>query len=56
MATARSLASENGLACGISAGANVWAARQVAQLTEMKGKRIVTILCSAAERYLSTPL
>lgn len=56
MATARRLAREEGIAVGISAGANVWAACQVAARPEMAGKRIVTILPSAAERYLSTAL
>ncbi|KAL3912500.1 MAG: hypothetical protein SGARI_001125 [Bacillariaceae sp.] len=56
MAMAKKLAQEEGIACGISAGANVWSALQVAKRPEMKGKRIVTFLCSAAERYFSTPL
>lgn len=56
MKTARALAKEEGIAVGISAGANVWGACQVANRPEMKGKRIVTILPSAAERYMSTPL
>ena len=37
-------------------GANMWAAAQVAARPEFKGKRIVTIMCSLGERYLSTPL
>lgn len=56
MATAKQLAQKEGIACGISAGANVWSALQVAKRPEMKGKRIVTFLCSQAERYFSTPL
>lgn len=45
-----------GIPCGISAGANVWAAMQIAKRPEMAGKRIVTVIPSAAERYFSTPL
>jgi cysteine synthase A len=55
-ATAQALAQEEGLPAGISTGANVWAAMQVAKLPEFKGKRIVTIGCSSTERYLSTLL
>jgi cysteine synthase A len=54
--TARRLALEEGIPAGISTGANVWAAMQVARRKEFAGKRIVTFACSAAERYLSTPL
>ena len=56
MKTARALAKEEGFAVGISAGANAWAASQVANRPEWKGKRIVTIFPSAAERYMSTEL
>ena len=52
----RNLAKEEGIVAGISSGANMWAAAQVAARPEMKGKRIVTIMCSLGERYLSTPL
>jgi len=55
-ATAQKLAQLEGLPAGISTGANVWAAMQVAKKPEFKGKRIVTIGCSTTERYLSTPL
>jgi cysteine synthase len=55
-ATARDLARGEGLLVGISAGANVWAAGQVARRPEMKGKVVVTVLCDTGERYLSTPL
>jgi cysteine synthase A len=55
-AWARRLASEEGILAGISSGANMWAAAQVAARPEMKGKRIVTIMCSLGERYLSTAL
>ena len=56
IATARRLAVEEGILGGISTGANVWAALQVAQRPENKGKLIVTIGCSTGERYLSTAL
>lgn len=55
-ATAQALAQEEGLPAGISTGANVWAALQVAKRPEFKGKRIVTVGCSSTERYLSTLL
>ena len=56
MDTARMMAKEEGLLVGISAGANVFAAMQVASREENQGKTIVTILCDTGERYLSTPL
>lgn len=56
IATAQALAQKEGLPAGISTGANVWAAIQVAKRPEYKGKRIVTIGCSSTERYLSTAL
>ncbi len=54
--TAKMLAKEEGLLVGISAGANVYAAMQVASRTQNQGKTIVTILCDTGERYLSTAL
>jgi len=54
--TARRLISEEGLLCGISSGANVYAALEVAKRHENRGKMIVVILCDTGERYLSTPL
>ena len=55
-ATARDLAAKEGILGGISAGANVWAALQVAARPENRGRQIVTIICDTGERYLSTDL
>ncbi|MDP9025049.1 MAG: cysteine synthase A [Candidatus Eremiobacteraeota bacterium] len=54
--TARRAAREEGMLVGISAGANIWAALQVAARPEAKDKMIVTIGCDTGERYLSNPV
>lgn len=56
LATARLVARQEGIPAGISSGAAVWAALQVAARPESKGKMLVAILASSAERYLSTAL
>ena len=55
-AMARKIAAEEGILVGISTGANVCAALEIAKRPENHGKFIVTIGCSTGERYLSTPL
>jgi cysteine synthase A len=54
MDSVKRLARTEGLLAGISSGANVHAAGQVARRPEAAGKRIVTIICDTGERYLST--
>ncbi|MFH1020542.1 MAG: cysteine synthase A [Pseudomonadota bacterium] len=56
METARRIAREEGILCGISSGANAWAAMQIAGRPEFKGQKIVFPLCDTGERYLSTEL
>ena len=54
--TARNLAKKEGILCGISSGAAVWAALQVGRRSQNRGKQIVVILPSTGERYMSTDL
>lgn len=54
--TARNAARYEGILCGISSGAAIWAAMQVANAPENKNKTVVTVLPSTGERYLSTAL
>jgi cysteine synthase len=53
--TARALASREGVAAGISAGAATWAALEIARRPEWRGKRIVMMVPDSGERYISTP-
>jgi cysteine synthase A len=54
--TARQLALKEGIICGISSGANVWAAVQLSHKQENEGKVIVTFVCDTGERYISTEM
>ncbi|MEX0971962.1 MAG: cysteine synthase A [Solirubrobacterales bacterium] len=53
--TARLAAKREGVLAGISAGANIKAALEVAARPEMQGKRVVTVVCDSGERYMSLP-
>jgi cysteine synthase len=55
IATAHATASREGILAGISCGAALWAAIEVAQRPESRGKRIVTVLPDSGERYISAP-
>jgi cysteine synthase len=55
LATARELARSEGVLAGISGGAAMWAAQQIAQRPDSRGARIATILPDSGERYVSTP-
>lgn len=54
--TAQAVATQEGILVGISSGANIWAALQLARRPEFAGKRIVTVAADTGERYLSTAL
>ena len=54
--TAKRLMTEEGILCGISSGANAFAALEIARREDMAGKLVVFVVCDTGERYLSTPL
>ncbi|MDR2844963.1 MAG: cysteine synthase A [Puniceicoccales bacterium] len=56
IATAQEVAAKEGILIGISSGANIWAAIQLAKRPEFAGKRIVTVANDTGERYISTAL
>ena len=53
--TAHRLAREEGILCGISAGANVYAALELAARPEFTGGRVVNVICDSGDRYMSLP-
>jgi cysteine synthase A len=53
---ARKAALQEGILCGISSGAALWAANMLSKRSENKGKNIITLLASTGERYISTDL
>ncbi len=53
--TARVAAKREGVLAGISAGANIKVALEVAARPEMEGRRVVTVVCDSGERYMSLP-
>lgn len=56
METAKQLSRKEGICCGISSGANVFCALELAKRPENEGKLIVTMICDYGERYISTQL
>jgi len=54
MDTSLNLIKDEGILCGISSGANVFAALMIAERSDIKNKKIVTFICDSYERYLST--
>lgn len=56
IAMARRAAREEGMLVGISSGANIWAAMEIARRPQFRGKSIVTFACDTGERYLSNPV